>query len=91
MTEPVEPQHGVSARHQIEALLADLAQTAPAPPDPLARAQLSGLLTTLCLLQAADLPADAGRRLSLLRKARSHARTTTVLTAYLLNDSTFRR
>ncbi|MFJ6233792.1 hypothetical protein ACIQH0_06840 [Streptomyces griseus] len=71
--------------------MADLAQTAPAPPDPLARAQLSGLLTTLCLLQAADLPPDTGRRLSLLRKARSHARTTTVLTAYLLNDSTFRR
>ncbi|WP_251144744.1 hypothetical protein [Streptomyces sp. McG3] len=71
--------------------MADLARTGPTPPDPLARAQLSGLLTTLCLLQAADLPADAGHRLSLLRKARTHARTTTVLTAYLLNDSTFRR
>ncbi|MGW7096228.1 hypothetical protein [Streptomyces sp. NPDC054874] len=91
MTEPVEPQHGVSARHQIEALLADLAQAGTAPSDPLARAQLSGLLTTLCLMQAADLPAGAGHRLSLLRKARTHARTTTVLTAYLLNDSTFRR
>lgn len=88
MNEPLEPMWSVSARDQVEALLGDLVHSEDAPSDPLGRAQVSGLRTVLCLLDAEEQPLTSGQRLARLRKARAHARTTTFLTAYLLNDAT---
>ncbi|MER7402199.1 hypothetical protein ABT373_06795 [Streptomyces sp. NPDC000070] len=88
MNEPLEPTRSVSTRDQVEILLGDLVHSDGTPSDALGRAQVSGLRTVLCLLAADEHPLTSGERLAHLRKARTHARTTTFLTAYLLNDAT---
>ncbi|MDQ1020044.1 hypothetical protein [Streptomyces afghaniensis] len=88
MNEPLEPTRRVSPRDQVAALLGDLVHSDGTASDPLDRARVSGLRTVLCLLDAEEQPLTSGQRLAHLRKARAHARTTTFLTAYLLNDAT---
>ncbi|MBM7089868.1 hypothetical protein JTP67_15250 [Streptomyces sp. S12] len=90
MTRSPEPQVA-SARRQLEALLEDLGRRGTTPPDPSVRAQLNCLRTLLSLMEADAHLRTPGQRLSLLRRARAHARTTTVLTAHLLNEATHPR
>ncbi|MEU1278863.1 hypothetical protein [Streptomyces sp. NPDC005805] len=91
MTEPLEPAHADAARdarHRVQALVDDLTATHGDPADALLRAQLSGLRTVLCLLRAGERAVPRPERLTLLRRARTHARSTTVLTSCALGETT---
>ncbi|PWI05805.1 hypothetical protein DIZ27_37260 [Streptomyces sp. NWU339] len=55
--------------------------------DPVSQAQISGLRTVLCLLQSECGPLSLSQRTELLRAARGYARTSTLVTSYLLDEA----